>query len=63
MKKAVNLKQRLDELRGESAAPVMLTLHLDADLYRAVQTRARRAQVSPETYIAQVLTHHLASGE
>lgn len=63
MRKPSNLKQRLDQLRGESPAPIALELQLDAEIYRLLQQRARRAQLSTESYIMQVLAQHLETEE
>ena len=63
MRKSVNLKRRLDQLRGEEDTPVALDLQLNAQVYREIQQRARRQQISPASYIAQVLAQHLESDE
>ena len=54
-KKQPDLKKRLDHIRSEPEAPVLITLALDADLYRALAVRAAESGQSLETFVAALL--------
>ena len=57
-KKRINLKQRLDELRNEPAAPVSVSLVLEAGLVQQLKSLAADQQQSLEIYVAAVLSKH-----
>jgi predicted HicB family RNase H-like nuclease len=59
MKKATNLKKRLDELRDEPELPTELTLKIDPNLHRTLKHRADQEQCSLQDYILSVLRSHL----
>ena len=57
-KKLVDLKQRLDALRDEPAAPVAVNLLLDASLVQQLKSLAAHQRQPVEMYIADVLRKH-----
>ena len=58
MKKAANLKKRLDVLRDEPELPVEVILKLDADLHRELKQHAVQECLSTEAYILKLLSSH-----
>ena len=58
-RKRPDLKKRLDELRGEPAPQVELTLLLNADTVNALKQQARRKHLSIEGYISSLLVKSL----
>ena len=63
VKKPRNLKKRLNELRQEPAAPVDVTLTLDAELYQALKALARQHRQPLEPYLLHILERYTAGGE
>ena len=59
MKKATNLKKRLDELRDEPELPTELTLKIDRNLHRRLKHQADQEQCSLQDYILSVLRNYL----
>lgn len=55
MKKAINLKKRLDDLRDEPEMAVEVMLNLDAELCRMLKKLADGERLSLEAYIEQVV--------
>ncbi len=58
VKKRVDLKKRLDALRDEPAAPVAVSLLLDASLVQQLKSLAAYQRQPLEVYIADVLQKH-----
>jgi hypothetical protein len=59
MKKRPDLKQRLDDLRGEPEQPVEITLRLDAEQYRELQVLALAQNLSVAAYLDWLIGQHL----
>ena len=55
MKKQVNLKKRLDDLRQDPDPPVKITLEVDAPLYRMLTTFADANREPVNVFLLRVL--------
>ena len=62
-RKRPDLKKRLNELRDEPAPPVGITLELDAELYAALKTLARKHRQKIDVYLLRILQQHAAGAE
>ena len=60
-KKRVDLKKRLDDLRGQPEPPVDVSMQLDTNLYRLLTTLAATEQLTLEAYLVNVLNRHAES--
>jgi hypothetical protein len=62
-KKRPDLKRRLAEIRQEPAPPVDVSLTLDAELYQALKTLARKHRQPLDAYLIRILEWHIADCE
>ncbi len=58
VKRASNLKKRLDEIREQPSPPVEVSLDLDAELYQTLKALARQHRQPLEAYLLRVLSQH-----
>jgi hypothetical protein len=62
MKKAANLKRRLEKLRDEPVPPVGIALQLDIHLHRTLKKQAAHEGLSLEIYIIRLLSSSIETG-
>ena len=62
MKKAANLKKRLEKLRDEPVSAVEIALQIDIRLHRTLKKQAAHEGLSLEIYIIHLLRNSIETG-